>query len=223
MGSRHDPTEQVQSVRGETRALRLAVLLSGTGRSLENLLRVIANNELDAGIAVVVSSKSGVRGLDIARTADVPTAVVSRDNYPDNETYSQAVYATITPFKPDLILLAGFLRKLVIPPELEGRMLNIHPALLPQSAAAGRGFYGERVHAAVLASGATESGATVHVVDNGYDTGPVILQTRVPVLPGDTTESLAARVFAAECTLYPEAIRQYVADHPELFPNDSGN
>jgi formyltetrahydrofolate-dependent phosphoribosylglycinamide formyltransferase len=217
MGIHHDSTENAPTVAGKTRPLQLAVLLSGTGRTLENLLRVIANHELNASIDIVVSSVPGVRGLEIAQAAGVPTAVVSRADYSDNETYSEAVYAEIAPYKPDLILLAGFLRKLVVPPALEGRMLNIHPALLPQSKAAGRGFYGEYVHAAVLASGASESGATVHVVDNGYDTGPVVLQARVPVLRGDTTDTLAARVFEAECTLYPDAIRRYVAEHPELF------
>lgn len=97
-------------------------------------------------------------------------------------------------------------------------MLNIHPALLPQAEAyaAGRGKYGDHVHAAVLAHGDTVSGATVHVVTDEYDAGPPVLQRQVPVLPGDTAESLAARVFAVECELYPEAIRQYMAAHPEL-------
>ena len=116
-----------------------------------------------------------------------------------------------------LTLLAGFLRKLVVTPELDGRILNIHPALLPDSAAAGQGFYGERVHASVIASGATISGATVHVVDNDYDTGPIVLRSTVPVLPGDTPESLAARVFEAECLLYPAAVRHHIANRQDLF------
>src|SRR4051794_10597825 len=120
MGSRHDPTEQAQSVRGETRTLRLAVLLSGTGRTLENLLRVIADGELNARIGIVVSSVPGVRGIQVAESAGIPTAVVARSDFPGNEAFSEAVYAAIASFEPDLILLAGFLRKLVIPPELEG-------------------------------------------------------------------------------------------------------
>jgi phosphoribosylglycinamide formyltransferase-1 len=200
-----------------TRTLRLAVLISGSGRTLENFLKVIARGELNARVEVVISSVADVRGLDIARQAGIPAITITRKGYGSAAEYSDAIYAALEPYWPDLVLLAGFLRKLVVPDRLEGRMLNIHPALLPESDAAGPGFYGERVHAAVLASGATESGATVHVADNGYDTGPVVLKTSVPILPGDTPDSLAARVFAAECDLYPEAVRRYVAAHPELF------
>jgi phosphoribosylglycinamide formyltransferase-1 len=199
------------------RTLRLAVLISGSGRTLKNFLKVIARGELNARVEVVISSVADVRGLDIARGAGIPAITITRRDYGSAAEYSDAIYAALEPYQPDLILLAGFLRKLVVPDRLEGRMLNIHPALLPESNAAGPGFYGERVHAAVLASGATESGATVHLVDNGYDTGPVVLKTSVPILPSDTSGSLAARVFAAECKLYPEAVRQYVASHPELF------
>ncbi len=200
------------------RPLRLAVLLSGTGRTLENLLTTIATQELDAEVVMVISSVPNVRGLATAEAAGIPTATVRRRDYPDDVAYSDAVYAMLAPVTPDLIVLAGFLRKLVVRDDLAGRILNIHPALLPEAAfAAGRGFYGERVHAAVLASGATESGATVHVVDNGYDTGPVVLQARVPVRRDDTPATLGARVFEAERWLYPEAIRRHVAAHPELF------
>ena len=196
----------------------LAVLLSGTGRTLQNLLRVIATGGLDCAVRVVISSKPGVRGLEIAADAGIPTAVIQRRDFDTDEAYSDAVYRAIRAHDAELILLAGFLRKLVVPPELDGRILNIHPALLPEmAAAAGRGFYGERVHAAVLASGATQSGATVHVVDNGYDTGPVVMRATVHVLPDDTPASLAARVFDAECALYPAAIRRHIADHPHLF------
>jgi phosphoribosylglycinamide formyltransferase-1 len=200
-----------------TRVLRLAVLISGSGRTLDNLLRVIERGELNARVCVVISSVPGARGLEIAEAAGVPAFTITLRSTASEDEYSEAIYAAIEPYRPDLILLAGFLRKLVVPARLERRMLNIHPALLPESHAAGPGFYGERVHAAVLASGATESGATVHVVDNGYDTGPVVLKSRVPVMLGDTPETLAARVFEAECELYPEAVRQYVAAHPELF------
>jgi phosphoribosylglycinamide formyltransferase 1 len=196
----------------------LAVLLSGSGRTLHSLLRVIATGGFDCAVRVVVSSKPGVRGLDIASEAGVPAVVLQRGEFPTDEAYSDAVYRAIRPHEVELILLAGFLRKLVVPPEWDGRILNIHPALLPEMAsAAGKGFYGERVHAAVLASGATQSGATVHVVDNGYDTGPVVMRTAVPVLLDDNPHSLAERVFEAERELYPAAIRRYIADHPELF------
>jgi formyltetrahydrofolate-dependent phosphoribosylglycinamide formyltransferase len=195
----------------------LAVLLSGTGRTLENLLRVIEGGELAARISVVISSVPGVRGLAIAATAGIPHLTFRRRDFPNDVAYSDAIYAALAPHRPDLIIMAGFLRKLVVPSRWEGRILNIHPALLPESGAGGRGLYGERVHAAVLASGVSESGATVHVVNNEYDAGPVVMRARVPVLPGDTATTLGARVFAAECRLYPEAIRRYLAEHPELL------
>ena len=207
------------AVAGPDRVLRVAVLLSGTGRTLENLLTVIERGELDAGVVAVVSSLPGVRGLEIAERAGIPATVLQRRNHASEEAFSEAVYSWLAPHRPDLLLLAGFLRKLVVPPAWEGRILNIHPALLPESApyAAGRGFFGERVHAAILAHGDAVSGATVHVVDNGYDTGPVVHRATVPVLPGDTPASLGARVFEAERRLYPEAIRRYVAAHPKLL------
>ncbi|HUG61694.1 MAG TPA: phosphoribosylglycinamide formyltransferase [Methylomirabilota bacterium] len=196
-----------------TTPTRLAVLLSGTGRSLANLLRVIEAGELDAAVVAVVSSVAGVRGLEIAEAAGVPSTVVPRRGFSSDAAYSEAIFTWLEPRRPELIVLAGFLRKLVAPPAWEGRILNIHPSLLPETAhyAAGRGLYGERVHAAVLAHGDTTSGATVHVVDNGYDTGPVVLRAEAPVLPGDTPASLGTRVFAIECRLYPEAIRRHLS------------
>lgn len=190
----------------------LAVLLSGTGRTLDNLLRAIDEQRLPARISAVVSSNPEVRGLEIARAAGIPSFTVSRKAFGTDDAYSAAIFDTVMPYQPDLLIMAGFLRRLVVTPAWEGRILNIHPALLPEmSSAAGKGFYGERVHRAVLASGATMSGATVHVVDNDYDTGPVVMKAEVPVLAGDTAESLAARVFDAECRLYPEAIAHYLA------------
>lgn len=220
-GGRATSTPHPQEVANETATgeVALAVLLSGSGRTLENLLRATERGELAARVVAVISSVPSVRGLEIAAAAGIPHATVRRRDYPDDAAFSAAIYGELTAHQPDLILLAGFLRRLVVPPELTGRILNIHPALLPEAAliAAGQGFYGARVHAAVLASGATESGATVHVVDNAYDAGPVIQRTVVPIIPGDTPESLGDRVFVAECALYPAAIRRYVAGHPELF------
>lgn len=197
---------------------RLAVLLSGSGRTLENLLRVIAQGGLDATVVQVISSKPGVRGLEIAARAGIPHETLIRREFPDNAAYSAAIFATLADAQPQLILLCGFLRQLVVPPAWAGRILNIHPALLPQAAsyAAGRGLYGERVHQAVLEHGDTVSGATVHLVTNDYDEGPPLFQREVPVLPEDTPAALGTRVFAAECALYPEAIRRYLAAHPEL-------
>lgn len=200
------------------RPWRFGVLLSGSGRTLDNLLQVIDRDELDAEIMAVVSSRSAVRGVEIARDAGVPVEVVTRKAYPDAGAHSRAIYDAVEPYRPDLLILAGYLRQMVVDPQWEGRMLNIHPALLPQAAeyAAGRGRYGDAVHAAVLDRGDTVSGATVHVVADAYDTGPPVMQCKVPVLPDDTVTSLAARVFAAECELYPEAIRRYMEAHSEL-------
>lgn len=202
--------------------LRLAVLLSGGGRTLANLLRAIEDGSLAARVVVVVASRPDAGGLVIAQRAGIPTATLRRQEFADDDAYTDEILTTIVPQRPELLLLAGFLRRLAVRPPWAGRVLNIHPALLPESSAAGKGFYGERVHAAVVASGATESGATVHVVDDGYDTGPVVLRRVVPVLPDDTATTLGERVFAAECELYPEAIRRHVATRPDLFPRHRG-
>ena len=197
--------------------LRLAVLLSGSGRSLENLLNVIERGELDAEIVAVVSSRPDVRGIEIARNAGIPSSTFVRRDFASDEAFSAAVLDWVEQFHPHLLIFAGYLRKLIVPPRWDRRILNIHPALLPESGAGGKGYYGNRVHAAVLASGATKSGATVHVVDNEYDHGPVVMRAEVPILPDDTPERLSARVFAAEITLFPEAIRSYVAACPWLL------
>lgn len=201
-----------------TRPWRLGVLLSGSGRTLENLLAVIARGELDAEIVCVVSSRSTARGIAVAGDAGIPVEIVTRKVHSTLEAHSKAIYETIRPFAPDLLILAGYLRQIEVQPGWEGRLLNIHPALLPQAEAwaAGRGKYGDFVHTAVLDHGDTVSGATVHVVTEDYDTGPAVLQREVPVLPEDTVVSLAERVFAVECELYPEAIRHYTTAHPEL-------
>ncbi len=211
------PTETGQPGPAPTPPLVVAVLLSGSGRTLENLLASIAAGTLAVKIAVVMSSVPAVRGLEIAAAAGIPTQVIRRRDFDDDAVYSDAIYAALAPYAPSLILLAGFLRRLLVPPAWRGRILNTHPALLPESGVAGRGMFGARIHAAVLARGGTRSGATVHVVDDGYDTGPVVRRMEVPIAPGDSAESLGARVFAAECLLYPAAIRDYVASHPELF------
>jgi phosphoribosylglycinamide formyltransferase 1 len=201
-----------------TRPWRLGVLLSGSGRTLANLLAVIGRGELDAEVVCVVSSRANVRGIEIAREVGIPVEVISHRHLPDAAAHSRAIYNAVAPFAPDLLVLAGYLRHLVVDPAWRGRMLNIHPALLPEAEAyaAGKGLYGDHVHAAVLARGDAVSGATVHVVTDDYDTGPPVLQRKVPVHRDDTPRTLAERVFAVECELYPEAIRRYMAAHPEF-------
>jgi len=191
----------------------LAVLLSGGGRTLANLIERSQAGTLPARVGVVISSVADAGGIEIARRAGIPAAALVRKDFASDQAYSDAVFGELAPYQPALVVLAGFLRKLAVPAEWEGRILNIHPALLPEMASAsGRGFYGERVHRAVLESGQTISGATVHLVDNGYDTGPVYMRQSVPVEPDDTVETLAARVFAAECELYPRAIAKYLKE-----------
>jgi len=194
------------------------VLLSGGGRTLENLLGAISRGELDAHMSVVVSSVAGVRGLDVAAAARIPSVVVPRLAFASLADYSAGIYAAVDPFAPDLLIMAGFLRKMLVFPGWEGRILNIHPALLPDASAyaAGKGRFGTRVHAAVLANGDRVTGATVHVVTDEYDAGPPLARAEVPVHEEDTPETLADRVFAVESAIYPATIRRYMADHPAL-------
>jgi phosphoribosylglycinamide formyltransferase-1 len=181
------------------------VLISGGGTTLKNLLAVKAAGKLDVEIALVISSNPKAGGLAIAKDAGLPTRVIERCSLRDDEEYSRAVFDACRTSGADWVVMGGFLTFVPIPPDFENRVLNIHPALIP--AFCGKGFYGHHVHEAVLEYGAKISGCTVHFVDNQYDHGPIILQKTVPVLDDDTPETLAARVFAAECEAYPEALR----------------
>ncbi|HUY36967.1 MAG TPA: phosphoribosylglycinamide formyltransferase [Pirellulales bacterium] len=185
--------------------LKLAVLISGGGTTLKNLIAQISAGRLDAQIEQVVSSNPAAGGLDFARTAGIPTAVIEQKNFATVADYSRAVFDACRGATPDLLVMAGFLKFVEIPADFEWRVVNIHPALVP--AFCGKGFYGRRVHEAVLDYGARFSGCTVHFVDNQYDHGPIILQRVVAVFDDDTPDLLAARVFEAECEAYPEALR----------------
>jgi len=186
------------------RRLRLVPLVSGGGRTVLNLLDRIAAGRLAAEIPLVLADREcaaigriGERGVKVER---IP--------WPgDAEAWAALAWPRIEAAKADLVLGCGFLRLLRIPPRWLGKVMNIHPGLLPRYG--GKGLYGERVHKAVLAAREKESGCTVHFADNEYDTGARILERRVPVLPKDTAESLGARVFEAECEAYPEAIRLF--------------
>ncbi len=191
--------------------LRLGVLVSGAGATLENLVQRIRDGRLrNAEIALVISSRSAVRGVEIARAAGLPLEIVRKRDHPDEAAFSAAIARMLDRATVDLAVLAGFLCFWRLPPRYDGRVLNIHPALLPRFG--GKGMYGRHVHAAVHAAGVTESGCTVHLVDNEYDHGPIVAQARVPVQSADTPETLAQRVMAAERELYPRVIQQ-VADH----------
>lgn len=181
--------------------LVLGMLLSGGGRTLQNLLDRIGTGELNARMACVISNREDAYGLVRARQAGVPAFV---------ERSADRIYALLREHRVELVCLGGYLRLLPIAEDFRGRVLNIHPALLPDFG--GKGFYGDRVHEAVLEAGVPESGCTVHQCDEEYDRGEILVQKRVPVLAGDTVKSLAARVFAAECEAYPEAIRSWAAN-----------
>lgn len=182
---------------------RLAVLLSGGGSTLQNLLDRAADGSLPASIVGVVSSRADAFGLERARRAGVPGAAVTPN---PRETFSERVFAAVRGWRPDLVACAGWMHLLALPADFRGKVLNVHPSLLP--AFGGKGMYGRHVHQAVLEYGAKVSGCTVHFVDDTYDTGPVILQRPVPVRDDDTPDTLAERVQAAEREAYPEAIRQ---------------
>jgi phosphoribosylglycinamide formyltransferase 1 len=190
-----------------TEPVRLAVLLSGSGRTLQNFLDRIADGSLKARVVTVISSRPGVYGLERAAQAGVPAVVVDRRKFDDIESFSRAVTAELHAADAELIALAGFLSMYRIPDEYAGRVINIHPALLPSFG--GKGFYGDRVHRAVLEHGCKVSGATVHFADNEYDTGPIIAQRTVPVREDDDPHTLADRVFEAELKAFPEAINLF--------------
>lgn len=188
---------------------RVAVLISGGGTTLRNLIEKINAGLLDAEIALVISSSPSAGGLRHAENARIPAVVVDRKEFLSDEDFSQALFDHCRRARADLVVMGGFLKRVIIPADFTHRVVNIHPALIPSFC--GHGFYGHRVHEAVLDYGVKITGCTVHFADNEYDHGPVILQRAVPVLDDDTPETLAARVFQAECEAYPEALRLIIA------------
>ena len=187
--------------------IRLAVLLSGGGTTLQNLIDRIADGRLNAQVVSVIANRSDAFGLVRAELAGIMTAVVDRKACATREEFSKKIFDQCRQAEVDLVCMAGFLQLIQVPDDFIGKVLNIHPALIP--AFCGKGFYGHRVHDAVLEYGAKISGCTVHFADNQYDHGAIVLQKAVPVLDNDTPETLAARVFEQECEAYPEAIRLF--------------
>jgi phosphoribosylglycinamide formyltransferase-1 len=188
-----------------TRPVRLAVLLSGAGSTLQNLIHRIDGRQLAAEVVVVIASRPDAGGIEHARRAGIPAVAVPRKEFADVDRFNDALHAELERYEFDLIILAGFLSPFQLRGRYTGRVMNIHPALIP--AFCGKGFYGDKVHRAVLEAGVKISGCTVHFADDHYDQGPIILQGAVPVLDDDTPETLAARVHAVESELYPQAIR----------------
>jgi len=186
--------------------IRLAVCVSGEGTTLQNLIDQIRTRKLMAEVVQVIASRPRIGAIARAEAAAIPLALASY-NARSRAEFSTSVFDPIRHSNSDLVILGGFLSLLQIPADYKGRVINVHPALIP--AFCGKGFYGSKVHEAVLESGVKVTGCTVHFVDNDYDNGPIILQRAVPVFEGDTADTLSARVFKEECRALPEAIALY--------------
>ena len=186
------------------RPLRIAVLLSGGGRTLQNFIDLRAAQTLPIEIPIVIGSKANLYGLERALNAKIATEVVDRKQFDSLSDYCDNIFGLCDRAEVDLICLAGWLCLLHVPDRYLGRAMNIHPALLPSFG--GKGMFGHHVHQSVIDHGCKVSGCTVHFLDNSYDTGPIILQRTCPVLDDDSADTLAARVFEQETIAYPQAI-----------------
>ena len=186
---------------------KLSVWVSGSGTNLERIIKACQSGEIRASVVLVVSDRSGILALERAGKHSIPSAVIAKNDYESEGAYALALLELLKKYQIGLICLAGYLKK--VPDEVvrvyRGRILNLHPALLPKFG--GKGFYGPTVHEAVLAAKEQETGATVHYVDEQYDHGSIILQKKIPVLPTDTPETLAHRVHQLEYEIYPQAIK----------------
>lgn len=189
--------------------LTLAVLISGTGRTLKNFIDLAANGELPIDIRLVVSSTAKASGLQHAAEAGIPTRVICRRDFPTGPAgdvpYGEAIFTACREAGVDYVAMAGFLKLAPVPPDFIGRVVNIHPSLIPSFC--GHGMYGDRVHQAAIDAGVKVTGVTVHFVDNVYDAGPIIWQQPVPVFDDDTPDTLGKRVFEAEKEAYPHVLK----------------
>ena len=193
----------------------IAVLISGSGRTLKNLLDRVAAGTLDVDIRLVVSSSPNAYGLKYAEEADIPTLVVERSAYETPEAFSRAVFLPCRRAFVKYVVLAGYLKLLPIPDDFQYRVLNIHPSLIP--AFCGKGFYGHAVHQAAIDRGVKVSGCTVHYADNEFDHGPIILQKAVAVKDDDTADTLSDRILnEAEFDAYPEALQLLAENRVKL-------
>jgi phosphoribosylglycinamide formyltransferase-1 len=185
----------------------IVILISGRGSNMEAIVRAQQAEAWPARIAAVISNKPDAKGLAFAASHGIPTAVVPNKEFPTRAAFDAALQETIDRFAPDLVVLAGFMRILTAPfvEHYAGRMLNIHPSLLPL-------FPGLHTHRQALDAGVAEHGATVHFVTAELDHGPAVIQARIPVLPGDTEDSLAERLLAEEHVIYPQAVRLFIED-----------
>jgi phosphoribosylglycinamide formyltransferase-1 len=191
----------------------ISVLVSGGGSNLQAVIDAVASGVIkNARVALVISSRADAYALTRAAEAGIRVETVSKDEYPAADARAERISGLLKEAGTDLVVLAGYMH--VVPPAViskyAGRIINIHPALIPKHC--GMGYFGRRVHESVLASGDAESGATVHYVDEGVDTGAIIIQRRVPVLAGDTPDSLAARVLRTEHDIIVEAVKKALED-----------
>lgn len=202
----------------KSQPMRIAILASGEGTTLQAVLDAISQSLLDARVVVVISNNRDSGALRRAGAAEISTVYLSSKTHPNTDILDQAMLDHLNTAKPDLVMLAGFMKK--IGPQTLAvfgkRMLNTHPALLPKYG--GKGMYGRRVHEAVLAAGETETGVTVHRVDGDYDHGAMVAQTTVPIQKDDTPDTLAARVQKAERSLLIEVLQQFATDHALKHP-----
>jgi formyltetrahydrofolate-dependent phosphoribosylglycinamide formyltransferase len=189
--------------------LSIAVLISGGGTTLQNFIDLRNSGELDVHVKLVISSRPNAKGLQRATDAGIPTVVIEQSSNPQS-SFSKQITDALQQADVDLVCMGGFLSMWIVPANFEGRVMNIHPALLPGFG--GKGFYGRRVHEAVLEAGCKVTGCSVHFVDNIYDNGPIILQKAVAVHEDDTPETLAKRVRKQEKVIYPEAVRLFAQD-----------
>ena len=194
--------------------IKIAILISGNGTTLQNIIDCCASGEIDGEVVCVYASRPDAYGLTRAENSDIPNKAIPRKEFSSIDDFSNAIWSEIEAHAPDLVVLAGFMSLIHVPTEYEGRIMNVHPALIPSFC--GKGMYGHHVHEAVLNYGVKLTGVTVHFVDEEYDNGPIILQGIVPVKEDDTPDSLAERVQAEERSLYPKAIELYAENRLHL-------
>ncbi len=199
--------------------MNIAVFASGLGSNVQAILTALEQGlrlRRTGRVCAVISNNSNAGALDIARRNNIPAVHLSQSSFPSETEYVEHLLTTLDGFNVDLIALAGYMKKLPVPliQQFRNRIVNVHPALLP--AFGGKGMYGIHVHEAVIASGAKISGATVHIVNEEYDQGPIVLQKAVEVLRNDTPESLAARVLKIEHEIYPIALQAFAEQRVEI-------
>jgi len=189
------------------KTLKIAVLLSGSGTTMQNLIDRIRQGKLNAQIVIAIADRANTRGLERASEAGIPTALVPREQSATLTEFSERIFGQCRQSQADLVVMGGFLRLIQVPQDFENKVINIHPSLIP--AFCGKGFHGLNVHRAVIDAGNKVTGCTIHFADNIYDHGPIIMQCPVQVLDDDTPETLMKRVFEEECRAYPEVIQLF--------------